>query len=279
MVTNITIGDIRTINLKYKEVRNNLVYSKGEEIPYTGKFVSQELEEEYTDGIKDGVFKESFLDKNINYTYEGRYIKGVRHGKWIVRYPSGNKKASIEYNYGRPCGKWIYFFESKKLKGYDHFKNGVLDGEVACFDNNGNKEISANYKNGVLNGQTIVYKDSKIKAISFFKDGKLDGKLKVFSSGSRIILDGDYKEDNREGEWKIFYQSGELKTIVTYLGGKKNGRTLVYDKGGTLIEELHFKDGCLIDVKNNRKEDYIIKDNIIEFFKEFNRNLEYVKYL
>lgn len=276
-ITISTVGSIRTKEIKDKEIKSEIVYSKGEEKPYTGKFVTQDLEEEYIDGVKNGFFKGSFLDKNIKYTYEGRYIEGIKHGEWIIRYPSGKRKAVLKYNYDRPYSKWIYFYEDNKIEGYENFKNGVLDGEVANFDKNGDKTISATYKNGLLNGEIYIFENSNLKVGTTFSNGKLNGNIKIFSRSGKTIVDGTYKENSREGKWKFLYQSGEVKTVVSYVNGKKNGKTFIYDKGGSLIEELEFKNGYLIGSKK-ADEEKRLKDDIVENFRIFNRNLKFTKY-
>ena len=260
-----TVSSIRIKELKNKEIKNEIVYYKGEEKPYTGKFINGDLEEEYVEGVKNGFFKGSFLDKNVRYTYEGRYIEGIKHGEWIIRYPSGKRKAVLKYNYDRPYSKWVYFYEDNKIEGYENFKNGVLDGEVANFDKNGDKTISATYKNGLLQGKICIFEDSQLKVDTFFHNGKLNGEIKIFSRNGKTLVDGVYKENNREGTWKFFYQSGDIKTAVSYLNGKKNGKTLIYDKGGTLVEKLDFKDGCLIGSKDDSEKR--LKDDIVEILK------------
>ena len=166
-ITITTVSSIRIKELNSKEIKSEIVYFKGEDKPYTGKFVDNEFEEEYVDGIKHGFFKGSFIDKNVRYTYEGRYIEGIKHGEWIIRYPSGKRKAVLKYNYDRPYSKWVYFYEDNKIEGYENFKNGVLHGEVANFDKNGDKTISATYKNGLLQGKICVFENSKLKVDTF----------------------------------------------------------------------------------------------------------------
>lgn len=277
-----TVSNIREKEFSNKEIKNGVVYSKGETTPYTGKFIDNNLTEEYNYGVKDGFFKGTFIEKNVEYSYEGRYVEGIKHGEWVIKYPSGKRRAVIKYNYDRPYGKWIYFYENNKIEGYENFKNGVLNGEVAEFDENGDKSISANYKNGLLNGDMYIFENSFVKIKSFFCNGKLNGKINIFSKEGKLLVDGIYKDDSRENKWKFFYQNGELKTVVSYLNGKRHGQTLIYDTGGTLVEELYFKDGYLIDLDKSsdslKEKNKRIKDDILENFKIFNRNLKFIKY-
>lgn len=85
-------ADIRTEKLGNKEIKNGIVYIKNETEPYTGKFVTEKITEEYSSGIKHGFFKGEFTDDGVKYSYEGRYVEGIKHGEWIIRYPLGQKK-------------------------------------------------------------------------------------------------------------------------------------------------------------------------------------------
>ena len=81
--------------------------------------------------------------------------------------------------------------------------------------------------------------------------------------------------------WKLYYQGGELKTIIPYLKGLKNGKVIIYDKGGTMIQTMVFKNGVLVNPDGTLEEDgkdRKMRDNILEKFKKFNRNLNFIKY-
>lgn len=274
--------NIRVESIKNKEIKNGIVYCKNEIKPYTGKFITENIQEEYIQGIKNGFFKGEFIDNDIIYTYEGRYIEGIKHGEWIIRYPLGQEKAVIKYNYDKPYGKWTYFFEDKTLEAYENFKNGVLSGETATFNQKGNMITKVNYKDGLLDGEALFfYGENIVETETFFVSGKIDGKINIFSRKGTQLLNGFYKDNKREGVWRLYYQSGELKTVIPYLKGVKNGEVLIYDKGGMVVQNLIFKNGMLVNpdgsIDENEK-DKKLKDNLLEKFKKFNRNLNFIKY-
>lgn len=274
--------DIRIENIRDKIVKNGIVYYKNETIPYNGKFITEDIQEEYLSGIKNGFFKGNFLVDDMKYIYEGNYIEGIKHGEWIIKYPNGQKKAIIKYNYDQPYGKWIYFFENNIVESYENFKNGSLFGETVFFNPRGELIAKVNYKNGLLDGKTLFfYKENTPELEISFINGKAEGDINIFSKGGFQILKGLYKNNKREGTWKFYYQKGELKTIIPYLNGLKNGRVVIYDKGGTLIESMTFKDGMLVDSNGHIDESQKnkkLKDNILEQFKQFNRDLNFIKY-
>ena len=114
-----------------------------------------------------------------------------------------------------------------------------------------------------------------------FINGKIEGDINIFSRKGNIILLGFYKNNKREGVWKLYYQGGELKTIIPYLKGLKNGKVVIYDKGGTMVQTMVFKNGVLVNPDGTLEEDgkdRKMRDNILEKFKKFNRNLNFIKY-
>ena len=275
-------ADIRTEKLGNKEIKNGIVYIKNETEPYTGKFVTEKIIEEYSSGIKHGFFKGEFTDDGVKYSYEGRYVEGIKHGEWIIRYPLGQKKAVIKYNYDKPYGKWIYFYEDNTLEAYENFKDGVLFGETALFNQKGELITKVNYKEGLLDGKVLFfYGKEKIELETSFINGKIEGDINIFSRKGNIILLGFYKNNKREGVWKLYYQGGELKTIIPYLKGLKNGKVVIYDKGGTMVQTMVFKNGVLVNPDGTLEEDgkdRKMRDNILEKFKKFNRSLNFIKY-
>ncbi len=275
-------GGFRAENLINKEVRNGIVYYKNESKPYSGKFTAENIEEEYQLGIKNGFFKGEFTEDNIKYTYEGRYIEGIKHGEWIIRYPSGHKKAVVKYNYDKPYGKWSYFFEDNQIESYENFENGSLSGETVIFNSKGEVITRVNYRDGLLNGPVVFYYGGDTPELkTTFVNGKINGDIKIFSRRGKELLSGVYKNNKRENVWRFYYQKGEIKTIIPYLNGLKNGKVLIYDKGGTIIQTMSYKNGMLINPDGSIKEEdknKVLKDNILERFKKFNRELNFRKY-
>lgn len=283
LIFNISFAnEFRVENLKNKEIRNGIVHYKNEAAPYSGKFTAENIEEEYQQGIKNGFFKGNFIENNIKYTYEGRYVEGIKHGEWIIRYPSGQKKAVIRYNYDNPYGKWTYFFEDNQIEAYENFENGSLSGETAIFNSKGELITRVNYKDGLLNGTVTFYYGENVPELKTnFINGKIEGDIKIFSRRGKELLSGVYKNNKRENVWRLYYQKGELKTIIPYLNGLKNGKVVIYDKGGTIIQTMSYKNGILINPDgsiNETGKNKVLKDNILERFKKFNRELNFRKY-
>ena len=272
-------GSIRVETLEKKQLKNNIVYIESEKDPFSGRIEGKNISEEYKNGIRNGIFKGEFIDEGQKFLYEGKYIEGIKHGVWTIKYSTGEKKAILEYNYDKPCGQWKYFYKNNKLEAFENFENGLISGDMRIFDENGNETLKVSYHNGLLNGRFIsYYSQNKINTVANFHHGKLNGQIKIFSKTGILLLDGKYLQDKREDVWELYYNSGDIKTRVSYKNGKKDGESIIYDKLGMIVEKTTFKNGIEIGQQDAKEKNNINKDKLVSKFKKFNRELRYEKY-
>ncbi|MCB8565957.1 toxin-antitoxin system YwqK family antitoxin [Fusobacterium ulcerans] len=270
----------RVEKIENKQIKNNIVYFKNESVPFTGEFRGPGINEEYKSGIKDGFFKGVILDGGKNFIYEGRYVEGIKHGQWVIKYPTGSNRAILRYNYDKPHGQWAYFYETNKIESYENFEDGILSGRVVSYDPKGNVKTQVTYRNGLLDGEAVFFHSPNVlDTTTVFSYGKLNGSIKMFSTDNIPLIEGTYKNNRRENIWKFFYKTGDIKTTVPYKNGLKDGKVIIYDKGGGVVLVSLFKNGNEVDDKGNIIEkSQPFKDAIVERFKKFNRNLKFEKY-
>lgn len=272
-------GSIRIEKFEKKKIKNNIVYIELEDTPFSGKLEGENISEEYKNGIKNGVFKGEFIDEGQKFLYEGKYIEGIKHGVWTIKYPTGERRAVLEYDYDKPCGQWKYYYKGNKLEAFENFEKGVLSGEMKVFNKEGIEILKTTYHNGLLNGRFISYYSKNIiNTVTNFSYGKLNGSIKVFTEDGTLLLEGKYIEDRREDVWKLYYSSGEIKTKVSYKLGKKHGESIIYDKNGMVMEKTIFNNGIEEGSKDLKPKNNINKDKLVSKFKKFNRELRYEKY-
>lgn len=270
----------RVENLENKVERNGLVYIKGESTPFTGILKSGEVEQEYRNGIRNGVFKGKILVDGSEYNYEGTFVEGIKHGKWIIKYLEGKNRAILEYNYDMPEGQWVYFYNNGKKEFSETFKDGILEGTVVEYDPQGNVKKKLKYQNGLLEGEVVFFYDGNVLDIlAHFNHGRLNGRVEIFSQENILQLEGNYKNDKRESLWKLYYKTGDLKVTVPYKKGLKHGKSVIYDKSGGIVQVNSYENNNEIDENGNilkRAEPF--RDGIVERFKKFNNNLKSLKY-
>lgn len=65
---------------------------------------------------------------------------------------------------------------------------------------------------------------------------------KFYEDGTREYVGSFDPEGNRHGEWRYFYESGQLWSLGSYIHGLKDGRKEVYWPDGTLRYQGQFTD-------------------------------------
>lgn len=267
---------VRIEDIKNKKLIDNIAYFKNESLPFSGKFIGNNIEEEYLEGVREGYYKGEIIIDNEKFICEGRFSNGLKNGEWIIKSFQGNLKAILKYQYDRPIGEWKYFYPNGNIFEIDRFKEGELQGSINVFNNKGTPKMEMNFDIGLLNKEfTTYYTNGNISTVANFNYGKLDGNLLLFTTQGVKTVEGYYILNKREGEWKFYYSSGELKTIINYKDGKRDGESIIYGKGGEILQKLKFLDGIEVG-ENEEYKNY--GDKILDGFKKFTDELEYKKY-
>lgn len=190
----------------------------------------------------------------------------------IFKYPSGKISSEGIMRNGQPDGYWKTYYENGKLKTEGNRLNFQLDSTWKFYDETGKLNLIINYKKGVYHGYRYshvkdrivmdlfengvkngiskeLFEDSVLAKTIPFVDGLEDGISMDYAKDGRIIgmtkyrngfvvnqeyfnrFDGDGK---KHGNWKEFFENGELKLEGTYRNGYKNGYFKYYDENGNL---------------------------------------------
>ncbi len=264
--------------IENKKIKEKIVYLEDEETPFTGEFIGPNIKETYKNGIKDGFFQGILNFNNENLLYQGKYINGIKHGNWIIKYIDGETKAILKYNYNKPDGRWVTFYKNNKMENHEELKNGILEGKVLKYSLRGNTLIRLDYNHGLLHGEGVFfYENGVLEMISNFKYGKLYGKIKIFSDKNINLVDGEYNQNLRVGIWKFYYMTGDLKTIINYKNGMRNGESIIFDKSGMELSRIVYYNG-IEQGKQEMKNKKNIKDSIIKKINKVEEELIYEKY-
>ena len=109
-------------DIKNKKLIDNIAYFKNESLPFSGKFIGNNIEEEYLEGVREGYYKGEIIIDNEKFICEGRFSNGLKNGEWIIKSFQGNLKAILKYQYDRPIGEWKYFYPNGNIFEIDRFK-------------------------------------------------------------------------------------------------------------------------------------------------------------
>ncbi len=140
--------------------------------------------------------------KNLNKLFIQEYSEGKLDGVSTHFFPQGNIHAEYTYANGEKNGKYVSYsnVNGKSVKSYQgEFKDGEMDGEFTYYDKNGHRTTVSHYKQSKQHGTFLSYK---------YYEGK---ELKV--------VEGQYVEGSKDGEWRYYNESGEKIITETYENG------------------------------------------------------------
>ena len=123
-----TKPELEGVNKKELESREDIVYLKGSDTPYTGKVYGL-----YENGQK--LFE-------VNYKY------GKREGLITAWHDNGLKKTEGNYKDGKFEGLYVWWHDNGQKSGEGNFKNGKKDGVFTNWHDNGQKQLEVKYKHG-----------------------------------------------------------------------------------------------------------------------------------
>lgn len=130
------------IKLEEVYLKNDLVYSKKTEKPYTGL-----------------VF-ETFENGKIK--AESNYINGKRTGEFIAYFESGGIQQKSNFNDFMNDGEAISYYENGKIETIIHWKNDKKHGLAKFYKEDGTLDKTEQWENGdiIINGKKITPKSN-----------------------------------------------------------------------------------------------------------------------
>lgn len=115
------------------------------------------------------------------------------------------------------------FSQEKELKTF--FDNSAVKSEYIYSDAN-------NYK------VTNYFENGNVKEIGEFANGKMHGSWLSFTKEGIKAGEASYNNGLKQGEWKIYDQSGNMRYTINYENGRIMNATN-YDSNGKLVAETH----------------------------------------
>ena len=231
-----------------------------------------------------------------------------REGKTIVWWPNGQKKKSGKNKGGKPIGKWSYWSDdgtpqnenfALKTNKKDPLKKGKKikpkqkfnDGPYVTFHPNGMIKEKGNYKDGEKDGSWRSYNSrGQVLQLEIYSSGKISElkkpgamrKYATFHENGRVKSEGILNNGERDGEWKIYNERGDLeKTAYFDFGeliiergaditadfidyhangrikeegktfhGQRDGKWKFYNEAGQLTKTIHYLMGEIVTVEN-----------------------------
>jgi antitoxin component YwqK of YwqJK toxin-antitoxin module len=205
------------------------------------------------------------LEEGTGYEYDSIDGRLITIFKYKAGYLRSKQKINRTDNAGRKQGKWLVFYKDGILMTEGYYKDGKRNGVFKEYDKNGSlKEINKfdddipdleAKETVILDIRSTYYEDGSIKTTGTYTEGKKEGTHRVYDKQGNIINSFIYKQGNiigegivdesglYQGEWKFYFDSGEVKLEGEFIDSKKQGTWTYYYPNGKKKQVGKFKKG------------------------------------
>lgn len=212
----------------------------------------------------------------------------------IYYYGNGQKSSEGFLEDGKPNHYWKSYNQQGVLISEGNRKDFLLDSTWKFYTAKGDLSLIINYKEGKRQGERIVfspdefvverwdndtllspviayYPDSLLKRITPYVEERLHGMEKEYNRDSIIIAVTTYyrgvlirkefinRTDNfgyKQGNWKYFWDNGNLRLEGAYRNDKKHGFFKYYDENGEFLSiEKYENDELIADAEETKTLD------------------------
>ena len=245
--------------------------------------------------FKISIFLLLFLPGNMICAQEEILADGLM----VFYHPNGEKSSEGYIKNGKPEGYWKTYSEVGILISEGNRKDHLLDSVWKFYDDNAVLKMEITYKKGKKNGirttyrenekieenfvndlkqglSSYYYQEGEIKKTVNYVNGLEEGLAKEYAEDGRITQLITYKKgfiSNRErinrydrggkkhGNWKYFFENGNLQLECIYKHGLRNGYYKEYDIDGNLLQAFKYIDG--------EKQEFVAELTKLDVKKEY----------
>ncbi|NRD23358.1 hypothetical protein HNV10_08910 [Winogradskyella litoriviva] len=184
-------------------------------------------------------------------------------GPYQEYYETGELKTKGQYKNNKRIGTWK-----------EYYKNGQTSKEYSFTDGKYNDESISYYENGTVSHKTELEDDVYVN-FRYYESGNLDYKRQYksgyfksyYESGAKEI-EANYFEFDLVGEWKKYFETGELEWLVTYKDGYRHGAYKKYNRNGDLLLE-----GTNVRDKIEGEEKRYLPGNVLEWKGNYSKGI------
>jgi antitoxin component YwqK of YwqJK toxin-antitoxin module len=148
---------------------------------------------------------------------EGRYVRGVREGRWTLKVEGGGVQ-TVDFAADKRHGELREVDAAGVLRRVEHYRAGVLDGLKETYAANGKLTYSAHYANGQIEGRALTYTED----------------------GAVLLSDISWRYGSREGAFRLYHPNGQPDTVATYEKDEPIGNVQSFDANGVLIADRNY---------------------------------------
>ncbi len=239
-------------------------------------FIARGQDSIHTDGYQKFYFPNGVLSS------EGTMLDGKPEGYWKAYFPNGKMKSEGNRKNFEIDSTWRFYSETGKLVLEVNYSKGKKNGlKISYYDK---EIVKENFKNDIKQFETkIFYPDGKLKMSIPFVNGLEQGFGKEYDNEGVIITLTEYrrgfivdrlrinrKDKNgwKQGKWCFFWDNGNTRIEGNYKDDKKEGYFKEYTETGDFLKISKYQNDILqseaeeimkLDIQNEYYPDGKIK--------------------
>jgi len=262
--------------LKTSQINYQKGIKHGEVITYKNgvKYETSQFEDDVKVGMSMIYYPTGELKKSIpfeNGKESGEGFEYDRDGRIItlLKYEDGFLRKADRVNrfddQKKKRGTWIDFHPNGVLAMEGYYMNGKKNGIFKKFDKQGNLVSLEKYRDGelvmdseesvILDLRNTYYPDGTVKSSGGYVDGVKEGVHRRYDENGVITTAITYsrgkktgegivdKKGDFEGEWNLYYESGELRAEGNFVNSSREGEWIFYFKNGNVESRGKYSEG------------------------------------
>lgn len=211
-----------------------------------------------TDGKRRGEYKEFYADSTLR--AEGEYLNGEKTGEWRYYYQNGQLEEKGMFKEGKQDGIWIWYYDNGKIQIEEMFFKGIANGAYKEYDTEGKLIVSGTYFDGMKAGKWMEEIGDMYEEGEYRNDQKV-GEWTSFYDNGKTAFKGSYNGGYPNGLHHFYYPNGKLREVQSFAGGVHHGEWKKYNEDGALYFTITYNQG--IEIKydgDSLNEDEIVRD-------------------
>jgi antitoxin component YwqK of YwqJK toxin-antitoxin module len=210
-------------------------------------------------GKKQGEWRKNYPQSKA-FEYVGQFKDDQPIGTFYYYYPSTKKKAIVKHDNKTKRSEAIMFHESGVILASGIYRNQSKDSVWSYYGPSGRLSYKETFKNGKLHGLKTIFfipedpndKSQQIARIENYKDSILDGEYKEFFDFGNVKYLGNYIKGKKHGKHTSYHINGKPMFIELYKEGIKHGWSIGYSEAGAETGRRYYLKGReLVDKELN----------------------------
>ena len=175
------------------------------------------------DCVVEGYLKDPF-NNWIIIKQEGPYVKGRRHGDWVYYFPDGSVEAKGSYVNNKRHGDWVHYFPDGSVRIKASWANGKKHGDWVHYFSDGSVRIKASWPNGNKYEKWVTTDGSYVSFTSYVNGNKHSYRMRQNKSDTYQQTDERLYLDGEESDsWGFVTRPGSSVSVEVE-GPDENGK-------------------------------------------------------